>query len=967
MINKKVFKKNKLFFLISSLIIVLSLIISFSFKDSTILLDEKELNDKEITTNKILMTEIMSSNKGAYADSTGNCYDYVEIYNGKDHEVNLKNYALSDNVKSVKWVFPDINIEAKSYIVVSLAGIKSSGLIANFKLKSAGGEDLILVNASGKVIDMVTTVSLNKNEVMYRDENGSWARSAEPTPGFANTTEGLKKYHDSLEELDEKLVITEVLPRNKGNFMTKIGEYSGFVEITNMSNETINLSNYTLGNALTNPFSYKLPDKNLKPNEAISIFTSGKNIESNGEYHASFKLVSESGVVVLGKSGKIVSKASYESLPNGVALVYLNKKYEQSSVISPGYLNNESGIEKFQKEYLKQKESLIINEVMNYNQSYLPHNGNTYYDWIELYNNSDSDINLNDYYLTTNTDNMKKFNLPKVTLKKNDYYIIMASGDVDLTTTKYKHANFKLGDVESIYLTKDNKIVDSMFISGIPKNYSYGYGEYGLYYFSSPTPLAKNGTGKREVSYSPLSSMKSGIYDNTKSLSINLSAHGTIYYTLDGSKPTTSSRVYSGPINLSKTTVIKTMALENGKYKSEVNTYTYIINENHSVDVFMISMDPSDFRSLQANRYVRGVKKYAYAELYEKNGNHFSIPCEMKMFGGNARAYGVANGYALKFTHAAGKGKLNYQVFDTRDYSSFDTLLLRSGTTQPRNGPSTTPEIFRDILATSLMEGQTSVLVQAYHPVVLYINGEYYGLYNIRERSDKYLIQNNHNVDADDSNTNIIKIDYEVRTGSTNSFVSLLNYLNSHDMTSSTNYNYVKTLVNVENVFDFWIAENWVANYDIVNTRYYQNKNFDDNRWHMIFFDLDNAIYNVDFNYFNFSTNPSGMKGLYSTTLLRKLLQNKEGRALFLERLSYQLKNVWNYDRVIKQIDYLDNIYSKEVTRHYKRYGFNPSKYTDEIKYLKNYAKNRQKYIISQAKTFFNMSSSEVERYFGGL
>ena len=186
-------------------------------------------------------------------------------------------------------------------------------------------------------------------------------------------------------------------------------------------------------------------------------------------------------------------------------------------------------------------------------------------------------------------------------------------------------------------------------------------------------------------------------------------------------------------------------------------------------------------------------------------------------------------------------------------------------------------------------------------------------------------------------------------------------------MTSSTNYNYVKTLVNVENVFDFWIAENWVANYDIVNTRYYQNKNFDDNRWHMIFFDLDNAIYNVDFNYFNFSTNPSGMKGLYSTTLLRKLLQNKEGRALFLERLSYQLKNVWNYDRVIKQIDYLDNIYSKEVTRHYKRYGFNPSKYTDEIKYLKNYAKNRQKYIISQAKTFFNMSSSEVERYFGGL
>ncbi len=967
MINKRALKKNKMFLLVAILVIAVGLIISFLFSDTTVLLDERDLDDTEINTSKIIITEVMSSNKGAYADITGNCYDWIEIYNGKDQEVNLKNYALSDNVKSVKWVFPDITVQPKSYIVVSLAGIKTEGLIANFKLKSSGGEDVILVNAGGKVIDAVTTTALDKNEVMYRDSNGKWSRGKEPTPGFANTKEGLKAYHDSLEELDDKLVITEVLPRNKGNFVTKIGEYSGYVEITNKSDSTINLGNYTLGNALTNPFNYKLPDKNLKPNEAFVIYTSGKNIDAEGEYHASFKLDSETGNVVLGQAGKIVAKASYEALANGNALIYTDNKYEVSSVLSPGYLNNNEGIAAFQKKYLNKKRSLIINEVMNYNQSYMPHNGNRYYDWIELYNNGNEDIDLSNYYLTTNTDNMQKFNLPKVILKKGEYYIVMASGDPNLTTTKYKHANFKIGETESIYLTKDNKIVDSIFISNIPKNYSYGHGDDGLYYFSEATPLARNGSGRREVSYSPLSDIKSGIYDDVKSLDINLSAHGTIYYTLDGSRPTTSSRVYSGPIKLSKTTVIKAMALENGKYRSDTITYTYIINEHHTVDVFMVSMEPSDFRNLLARRWETGVKKVAYAELYEKDGGSFQIPCEIKLFGGNARAAGIANGYALKFTHETGQGKLNYQIFDNRDYSSFDTLLLRSGTTQPRNGPSTTPEVFRDILATSLMDGMTSVLVQAYHPVVLYINGEYYGLYNIRERSDKYLVQNNHNVDANDSNTNIIKIDYEVRTGSTKSFLSLLNYLNNHDMTSSTNYNHVKDLVNIENVFDFWIAENWVANYDIVNTRYYQNTNFDNNRWHMIFFDLDNAIYNVDFNYFNFSTNPSGMKGLYSTTLLRKLLQNKEGRALFLERLSYQLKNVWNKDRVIKQIDYLDSIYKDEITRHYKRYGFSPSKYTDELNYLKNYAKNRQKYVISQAKTFFRMSSSEVERYFGGL
>ena len=186
-------------------------------------------------------------------------------------------------------------------------------------------------------------------------------------------------------------------------------------------------------------------------------------------------------------------------------------------------------------------------------------------------------------------------------------------------------------------------------------------------------------------------------------------------------------------------------------------------------------------------------------------------------------------------------------------------------------------------------------------------------------------------------------------------------------MSLNTKYVYVQALVNVQDIADFWIAQTWVANYDIVNTRYYQTADFDENRWHTIFFDLDNAIYNVDFNYFTFSTNPAGMKGVYSTTLLRSLLKNSEFRTLYLERLSYQLKNIWNENRVINQIDYLYKIYKPEVERHYKKYGFSPSMFETEIAYLKNYAKNRQKYIISQAKTFFNMTNAEVERYFGDL
>ena len=307
MINGKVLKKNKLFLLVSILIVILSLFLTILFQNENLILEEKELAENgEIDTSKIIITELMSSNKGAYADSEGNCYDWIEIYNGKDHEVNLKNYALSDNTKSFKWVFPDTYVDAKSYVIVNLAGLNHEGLYTNFKLKSAGGEDVILVNAAGKVIDAVTTIALNKNEVMFRDNDGKWQRGLEPTPGFNNTKEGLAEYQNSIEAMENKLIITEILPRNKGNFVTKIGDYSGFIEVTNVSNETIDLSNYTLGNSAVNPFAYKLPEKQLKSNESFVIYTSGKGTEIGSEYHANFKLNSENGIVTIAKSGKLL-------------------------------------------------------------------------------------------------------------------------------------------------------------------------------------------------------------------------------------------------------------------------------------------------------------------------------------------------------------------------------------------------------------------------------------------------------------------------------------------------------------------------------------------------------------------------------------------------------------------------------------------------------------------------------------
>ena len=133
-------------------------------------------------------------------------------------------------------------------------------------------------------------------------------------------------------------------------------------------------------------------------------------------------------------------------------------------------------------------------------------------------------------------------------------------------------------------------------------------------------------------------------------------------------------------------------------------------------------------------------------------------------------------------------------------------------------------------------------------------------------------------------------------------------------------------------------------------------------------FDMDYAMYNVGHNYFSFSTDPEGMtEHGYSTTILRNLLKNKEFRALYLERIGYQLKNVWNSERVLARIDELYKLYYPEMERNQKRWNLTMSTWESEINALKNYTKKRDVIMKNQAISYFHMSKDEIERYFGDL
>ncbi len=450
--------------------------------------DFSSLGNGDVEVNTLVINEVMASNKGAFADEDGNVYDWIELYNGTDYDIDLTGYGLSDEESGhTKWIFPVSTIKSKEYLVIYLSGKADSGMHANFSLNKSGGETITLKRKNGKVVDSVKTVSLDKNIVMARNEQGKWITTTDITPGYSNTEEGRKLFLDSLKLEEDVLTITEFLPANKGNIVFDKDFYS-YIEVRNIGDRDVSLRDYFVSNTTSKPFLYRLPNKVLKPNEVYLIYTS----EIGKDNHANFSLDKKNGTIILSKKNKIVEQINYDTVINGFAYVKdASGVFHENTNISPGYRNEDIAL--FAKEVRTNPEELIISEVMSSNQSYLAQNGGEYYDWIELYNNTDHTISLSDYTLTLSEANKEMYRLPNKELKSGEYYIVMASGNMALSNAKYAHTNFEISSSESIYLYHEEVLADSVFFSSIPARYSYGRSETnGFYYFSTPTPGTKN-------------------------------------------------------------------------------------------------------------------------------------------------------------------------------------------------------------------------------------------------------------------------------------------------------------------------------------------------------------------------------------------------------------------------------------------------------------------------------------------
>ena len=289
----------------------------------------------------------------------------------------------------------------------------------------------------------------------------------------------------------DKLYINEILVNNTYSHLDNYNQYSDYIEIYNEYNHKINLKGYHLSDSEFETNKWTFPDITIEPKEYLIIYASGKDT-CNKELkicHTNFKLSSNGEIITLtDKSNNIINKITYRETSNDISYGYYKGRYHQLDTPTPGKTNTSILKNTDIKGY-----NIYINEYMTHNTN-INYINNNYYDWIELYNANNKDIELKNIYLTDDENNLKKYKLPNITIKKDSYYLIYL-GDKSQIIDDTIITNFKLSDTDKhIIISNGKKIIDKIDLVLLKDNISYGKKNDKWYYFTEPTPGYKNNT-----------------------------------------------------------------------------------------------------------------------------------------------------------------------------------------------------------------------------------------------------------------------------------------------------------------------------------------------------------------------------------------------------------------------------------------------------------------------------------------
>jgi uncharacterized repeat protein (TIGR02543 family) len=443
----------------------------------------------------------------------------------------------------------------------------------------------------------------------------------------------------------------------------------------------------------------------------------------------------------------------------------------------------------------------------------------------------------------------------------------------------------------------------------------------------------------------PVASVSGGKFTQAFTVSLSTTTAGAyIRYSLDGNEPDSlTSPQYSAPLTIDKTTTFRAKAFATGLISSKIMTHTYFFNVSHTFPIVAVSFKPADFfdplKGIYPN-FENNLEVPIHVEFFEPNKNtpEFSIDCGTEIQG-SASAVLPQKSLELKAKAVYGSANIPYAMFSDLPYPNYKRLVLRNG------GQDWNITMFRDELVTSLFTNTSDLNVglqkpalygSAQRPCVVYYNGEYWGVHNIRERMKTPFVEQRFNLKS--SEYDMVENETETLNGDSTVWLTFQNSLNNGtNYSDNAAFDLVKQKIDIQNFIDYnafnvYIDnEDWPAN----NNRRFLKKAVG-SKWTWISFDFDFSLGLFQAETATFNTGdptPNALRRLldvnyqfannqyWSTLLFRKCMENAQFRADFTNRTADMMNTIFTANRLNQRVDQYTNLYKDELVKHTYRWG----------------------------------------------
>ncbi len=498
--------------------------------------------------------------------------------------------------------------------------------------------------------------------------------------------------------------------------------------------------------------------------------------------------------------------------------------------------------------------SVLITEVQAANTRTVADDQGGYSDWIELHNPTSTSIPLHGYTLTDDPDEPAKWSLPTATLAPRAFLVVWASG-IDQVTPEGWHTSFRLsrgGEYVGLF-GPDGQVVDEVTFGAQEADVSLGrlVGSDQWVAYPTPTPGEANTTRPRAAPGTPpvVITPGSGRYAGPVTVRLEVPVRrATVYYSLDGADPTVDGQVYTAPVAVTETMVLRAVALRDGVPVSAMTTATYLVGEGTGLPVLSLVTDPAhlwdEATGIYTNAEERGrdwERPVVVQGLSPEGELGFNVGAGLRIHGNVSRENSAKQSFRLYFRGQYGPRELEYPLFGAAPGQTYDRLVLRAGyhdSWQCRGVPQCAGEAVyvRDQLVRELHGAMGQVAARG-RWVALYLNGAYWGLYNLTERIDEAFLASR--FDHDDWDV--------VRTEEHGAWDAFVDWITGADLREVAQYEQAVQQLDIENFTSFVIIELWAGDTDwgIGNWYVARMRDGPDARWRLFVWDAE-ATFDLD-------------------------------------------------------------------------------------------------------------------------